>query len=245
MGLQLLAEKVEDIETFERCRAMGFELFQGYFYARPETQKAFSRTRSNNHAALLRLVSALYRCNADFKKIERIIAQDAQLTFLLLKYANSAYFPYGGKIETIFQVLLALGLNQVRNMAVTMLIANNGPASKLQLSRALTRADMCERLASSTRQGADSAFLVGLLSMMGGLLGESLPALMKELSLSEELIDAVLARQGPLGSLLRDVEAFEGADMGGWAPRRVETFNRTWMKSQVWATEILSMVDGR
>ena len=245
MGLQLLAEKVEDIETFERCRAMGFELFQGYFYARPETQKAFSRTRSNNHAALLRLVSALYRCNADFKKIERIIAQDAQLTFLLLKYANSAYFPYGGKIETIFQVLLALGLNQVRNMAVTMLIANNGPASKLQLSRALTRADMCERLASSTRQGADSAFLVGLLSMMGGLLGESLPALMKELSLSEELIDAVLAREGPLGSLLRDVEAFEGADMGGWAPRRVETFNRTWMKSQVWATEILSMVDGR
>ncbi|MBB5213937.1 EAL and HDOD domain-containing protein [Parapusillimonas granuli] len=243
MGLRLMAEKVEDFDSFERLRAMGFELFQGYFYARPETQKTLSNTRNNNHAALMRLVSALYRCNTDFKEIERIIAQDAALTFLLLKYANSARFHYRGKIETIFQVLLALGLKPVRNMAITMLIANNGPASKLLLSRALTRADMCERLAKPSMLGAESAFLAGLLSMMGPLLGKPLPELMKDLSLSADLIDAVLTRGGPLGVLLKDVEAFENANTAGWTPERVETFNRTWMKSQVWTTEILSMVD--
>jgi len=242
-GLRLMAEKVEDMATFERLRAGGFELFQGYFYARPETRKAIPNSRSNNHAALLRLVSALYRCNADLKEIERIVAQDASLTFLLLKYANSALFHYRGKIETIFQVLLTLGLTQVRNMAVTMLIANNGPASKLLLSRALTRADMCERLAKPSSLSAESAFLAGLLSMMGPLLGTSLPALMKELALSNELIDAILERKGPLGSLLRDVESFECAQVEGWPHKRIEMFNRTWMNSQVWTTKILSMVD--
>lgn len=242
-GLRLMAEKVEDAQTFERLRAKGFELFQGYFYARPETQKVFSNSRSNNHAALLRLVSSLYKCNADFKEIELIVAQDAPLTFLLLKYANSAHFYQRSKIETIFQALLSLGLKTVRNMAVTMLIANNGPASKLLLSRALTRADMCERLAKASALGAESAFLAGLLSMMSPLLGKSLPALMKELSLSAELIDAVLERKGALGALLKDVESFEIAQMAGWPPKRVEKFNRTWMKSQVWATEMLSMID--
>lgn len=243
LGLRLLAEKVEDIETFERLRALGFELFQGYFYARPETQKALSSSRSTNHAALLRLVRALYHSSADFKEIERIVAQDAQLTFLLLKCANSAGLHYRGKIETIFQALLALGLKQVRSMATTLLMANNGPASKLLLSRALTRAGMCERLAGTVAQSAESAFLVGLLSMMGPLLGKSLPTLMKELSLAGELIDAVLERKGPLGLLLKDVESFEGAKMRGWPPERVERFNRTWMESQVWTTEVLSMVD--
>lgn len=242
--IKLLAEKVEDIETFERLRALGFDMFQGYFYARPETHQALSSTRSNNHAALFRLVSAICKQSSDFKEIQSIIVQDPQLTFLLLRYANSAYFHYRGEIETILQVLLALGLNRVRNVALTLLIANNGPASKLLLARALIRADMCERLANNTvRQGGESAFLAGLLSMMSPLLGASLQTFIKDLSLSEELVNAVLAREGELGALLQDVESFENAQTSGWSPKRIEMFNRTWMKSQVWANEMLSMLN--
>lgn len=244
LGLRLLAEKVEDVQTFERMRDMGFELFQGYFYARAETQEALSGKRNNNHAALIRLMSALHKTDSDFKEIERIISQDAWLTFLLLRYANSAaLFHHRGEIQSIFQALLVLGLRQVRNMALTMLFANNGPASKLLLSRALTRAFMCERLASASMQGAESAFLVGLLSMMGQLLDRSLPALLQELRLSRELIDALLAQKGPLGSLLKDVEAFENAQMAGWPPDQIEQLNRTWIKSQVCTTEMLAMVE--
>ncbi len=241
--IKLLAEKVEDVETFERLRSMGFDLFQGYFYARPETQRVLSRARSNNHAALVRLVSSMCKYNSDFKEIQNIIVQDPQLTFLLLRYANSAHFPHRGKIETIFQVLLTLGLSQVRNIAITLLIANNGPASKLMLARALIRADMCERLANEMiRHGGEPAFLAGLLSMMSPLLGKSPQAFVKDMSLSEELVDAVIDRRGELGSLLKDVESFENAHTNGWPPKRVEMFNRTWMKSQVWANEVLSVI---
>ena len=33
--VSLLAEKVEDLETFEICKKAGFELFQGYFFEKP------------------------------------------------------------------------------------------------------------------------------------------------------------------------------------------------------------------
>ena len=242
-GLRLLAEKVEEFETFESLKAKGFELFQGYFYARAETQHLLSSERNNNHAALLQLLAQLQKKNTEFRKIERIIAQDAQLTFLLLRYANSAFFHYRGKIQTLFQALQVLGLKQVRNMVVTMLLANNGPASKLLLSRALTRAGMCERLASAEAYDADSAFLAGLLSMMGVLLGKSLDILMAELALSQDIIDAILLQKGHLGSLLKEVEAFENARMRGWPPQRVEQLNRAWLKSQVWTTEILASLE--
>ncbi len=192
----------------------------------------------------MRLTGELHKEDADFKAIEHLIAQDPQLTMLLLKYANSAYFHYRGRIETIGQVLRMLGLKQVRNMAVTMLIARNGPASKLLLSRALTRARVCEHLAAGSKAfSTDAAFLAGLLSLMGEMLRKTLPSLLEELSLSPEIIDAVLHNKGALGELLRDVEAFESADTRGWAPQTVEQFNRKWLKSQVWATEILSMVE--
>ena len=242
-GLKLLAEKVEDYTTFKRLRAMGFELFQGHFYARAETQQTLSKERSNNHAALLRLLSELYKNNTDFKEIGRTIVQDANLTFLLLRYANSAFLHYRGKIETIFQALLALGLKQVRHMALTLLIANNGPACKLLLSRALTRAFMCERLVGTTLRGGESAFLVGLLSLMGPMLGKSLTELLRELRLSRTLSQAILAQKGPLGSLLKDVESFESANVSGWSAERIERFNQAWLRSQVQTTQVLSLVE--
>ena len=243
MGLQLLAEKVEDMETFERLRAMGFTLFQGWFYARAQTQDAFSSERSNNHAALIRLLVELQKRDAEVRAIERIIAQDAQLTFLLLRYANSALFHYNGKIQTLFQALQVLGLKLAGSLALTMLLANHGPACKLLLSRALTRAGMCERLARMRAEAEDSAFFVGILSMMGELLGKSLPQLLEELRLSQEIMDALSGREGALGALLTEIEAFESASTRSWPPERVELFNQTWLQSQVWSTEILSLIN--
>src|SRR5439155_23957026 len=41
-GVTLLAEKVETREEFERCSELGFDLFQGYFFCKPERMEARS-----------------------------------------------------------------------------------------------------------------------------------------------------------------------------------------------------------
>ena len=59
-GIRLLAEKVEDLETFNCFKAMGFEMFQGYFYAHPEVNKETSRKgRGNNQNAQIRIIAEL------------------------------------------------------------------------------------------------------------------------------------------------------------------------------------------
>src|SRR5690606_24188792 len=191
---------------------------------------------------LVHLLVELQRGEPKIRDIERVIAQDASLTFLLLRYANSAMFHYKGAIKTLFQALQLLGLKRAGSLALTMLLANHGPACMLVLSRALTRAAMCERLADAKGLDGDVAFLVGTLSMMGEMLGQSLPELLQELKLSKEIELAVMERQGELGQLLEAVETFEAARMAGWPPERVERFNRTWFQSQVWSTQILSMI---
>lgn len=50
-GLRLLAEKVEEIEDFEYLHGLGFDYFQGYFYAKPEMHRGTSRMRSSNQKA--------------------------------------------------------------------------------------------------------------------------------------------------------------------------------------------------
>lgn len=242
-GIRLLAEKVEDMETFERCRALGFELFQGYFYARPEVQTSTARDRTGNRQAQLRILAELQREAADYHKLESLIIQDPQLAFMLLRYTNSAMFYRVSKAVTILQAISMLGLHRVRTVVLTLMMANNGPASRLLLPQVLTRAAMCERLAE--KMGGvppEVAFMAGMISMMDVILGLSLADILEALPLGQDVNDALLHRSQCLGQVLDMVEAFEQAQTAGLDPEMVARLNRTWMSSRVWATEILSAV---
>src|SRR5690554_1619294 len=244
-GIRLLAEKVEDLETFNRFKAMGFEMFQGYFYARPEVHKETSRKgRANNHSAQIRIISELQTEEPDYELLENLIAQDPQLTFMLLKYVNSAAFRRRNEITTIHQALNTLGLDRVRSIVTTVMLANNGPASRLLLPRALTRAHMCQLLADDTSDiNPRSAFMLGLMSMMDLLMAMEMSELMAQLPLSIEIKDAILLREGRLGKLLNLVVAFEHAQLNGRSPELVIKLNKAWIESQKWTNEVMSQVE--
>jgi EAL and modified HD-GYP domain-containing signal transduction protein len=73
---------------------------------------------------------------------------------------------------------------------------------------------MCELVAtSSTAPGAaDSAFIVGLLSLLDVLLEVPMDKILARLELSPEVRTALLERNGPLGTPLQLVEAYEKAN---------------------------------
>lgn len=239
-GIKLLAERVEDYNTFVNMRKMGFELFQGYFYGKPETHKATARNRSSNNIVLVKLLSELQNNDISYKELQNIITLDPELTYYILKYTNSALFHHGGEIHTITQALNALGLRRVRIIAMTIMLANNGPASRLALNQALTRAAMCENLSTNIGSGYGVAFTAGLMSMMDVLLGEPLPDLLSHLPMSSETIEAILYRKHSLGELISRVEEFESASVHDWESDLVERYNDSWLKSQTWATQTLA-----
>lgn len=81
--LTLLAEKVETHKEFEACKAMGFQLFQGYFLAKPEIMHG--QKLATNQIAVLGLVAELQDPTTDVKRISDIISQDPVISYKLLR----------------------------------------------------------------------------------------------------------------------------------------------------------------
>jgi EAL and modified HD-GYP domain-containing signal transduction protein len=212
-GVTLVAEKVETYEMFEQCKALGFDLFQGYFLAKPRV--ITGRKISENKQTVLQLLSALHDQDAPIDKIERMIARDTLLSFKLLRLVNSAAFGLSRNVESLRQAIMLLGLTKLRNWVNLLALSNlSGKPHELSIA-ALTRARMCEMIATEINQRSrpDSYFTVGLLSTLDAFLDSPLEELLGTLSLSDTLNQAMLNHSGPEGMVLQIVQAHE---QGRW-----------------------------
>jgi len=212
-GITLIAEKVETYEMFEHCKALGFDLFQGYFLAKPKV--ITGKKISENKQSVLQLLSALHDPNVPIEKIERMIARDTLLSLKLLRLVNSAAFGLSRQVESLRQAIMLLGLNKLRNWVNLLALSNlSGKPHELSIA-ALTRARMCELISTeiNQRNRPDSFFTVGLLSTLDAFLDTPLEELLANLSLSDTLNNAMLKHSGPEGMVLQIVQSHE---QGEW-----------------------------
>jgi EAL and modified HD-GYP domain-containing signal transduction protein len=89
----------------------------------------------------------------------------------------------------------------------------NGQSVTPLLMLAATRGKMLELLAQKLKPGnrniADTAFTVGIMSLMDTLFGMPMPTIMEQVSVIEEVSDALIARKGFYGDLLKLAEYLE------------------------------------
>ncbi|MBO9351704.1 MAG: HDOD domain-containing protein [Thermomicrobium sp.] len=208
--LRVLVSDIRTYHEFVVCRDFGVDLFQGPFLFRPLIVREYQRPVSD--AALL-LLSRLADPAIDFEEIERLLAQDVQLTYKLLKLVNSVWFARRSRIDSLRQALLVLG---IRNVAawVTVLVLAGIENKPVELVRtAVLRARLCELLAAATGSASrETAFLTGLLSVLDAALDRPLEAALAPLPLASEVVAALLEQRGPLGRLLQLVRAYESGD---------------------------------
>lgn len=120
-GLTLLAERVEDHDVYEVCKALGFTLFQGYFYAKPVVDKTTAIKRGGNHTAQLHLLGELQQSDIDFDLLEKHLALDPLLCVRLLKMINSPRYRRVTSITSIRQALMLLGVQRLKTLVMTLL----------------------------------------------------------------------------------------------------------------------------
>lgn len=211
--LKFLAEKVETREEFEAARAAGFHLFQGYYFSKPELLK--NRQVTPETLTTLRLLREISRTPVDFPRVERIISSDVSLSYLLLRYVNSAAHRTLSPIGNFKQALVYLGEEKIKLFVSVVAAAHASIRKPRELYiLSLQRARMCEELArgSGIALNSDQAFLAGMFSLLDALLDKPLPKLLELLPLSEEVHSALLLRQGPLGDILNLLDAYDKAD---------------------------------
>lgn len=207
-----LAEKIEDRPTFHACRELGFDLFQGYFFARPDLSSM--RAPAADRANLMHLLAELHKPAAALEDVEQIIARDPALTLKLVRVLNSAAFGLAREVGTLREILLYLGPPTVRDIASLLLLARCDDKPRPLMLTAMQRARMCQRLASFTRSAsAPRAFLVGLFSALDAILDQPIAEALQSLPLTDDVRAAILEHEGDLGTALSITLALE---QGNW-----------------------------
>ncbi len=209
-ALTLVAEKVETGEDFERCAQLGFDAFQGFFFARP-TRVARARIPCEGLSALRTMADL--NATDDFDELLRVITRDAGLTMRLLRYANSAFVSLPRRAGSVQEAMLWLGAETVRSFALMVALAGTRDLPSELLVTALVRARMCEHLGEQlSRRSIDTSFTVGLLSVADALANESMPDVVAQLPFRDDIAAALVRQDGELGRLLRGVIAYQSGD---------------------------------
>lgn len=214
-GAQLLAEKVETREQMEFCRDLGFELFQGYYFAKPTI--IAGKKLDHSQLALMRLTTLLLE-DADTAELEKIFKQEPGLVVNLLRLTNSVASGVRTRITSLRHAITVLGRRQLQRWLQLLLFAGQqgGSASPL-LQLAATRGRLMELLAEKLRaktpELAEQAFMTGIMSLMPALLSQRMEDILVQLPVAPTMAQALTGeRTGVLGNLLQLAEASEGGD---------------------------------
>ena len=228
--VKLLAEKVEDYDTYDLCRNSGYDLFQGFFFCRPRTI-AVQRTPVDR-STLLRILARVYDSEASIEEIEALIQRDASLTYRLLRYVNSAIYAPTVPIDSLQHAIVFLGMTQVQAAVVLLLLSGIDDKPRELMTTAAVRARMCQLVGESLLgRDAPPFFLVGLLSALDAFLDRPLPELIQELPIGNEVASAVLRRSGIYGEALKVVLDWE---RGVWQPEETSTLALEEVQQHYW-----------
>jgi EAL and modified HD-GYP domain-containing signal transduction protein len=214
-GKTPLAEKVETQQEFDHALKSGYHLFQGFFLQRPAMLSAHTVASDQLHT--IRLLQMLAAPEIDIDKLERVISQDVGLSYKLLRYANSAKFGLRQQFSSILEAMVWLGADEIRRIVTLAVLPKISSGQNPELTQnALIRARMCSQIARLTGQAnqQEKAFLTGLFSLLDAIMRAPMPGIVEELSLADDLAEALLDRGGAdssLGQLLRVVKSYETA----------------------------------
>lgn len=244
-NIRMLAEKVETQEEFAAAMQMGYSLFQGYFFCRPEMMH--HRALPSFKLAYLELLQAATAPEFDIRQLASSIKHEASLTFRLLRYLNSAAFGLRSEIHSVAHALSLLGERELRKWiaVVSVGVLADGKPDELMVVP-LVRGRFCELLAplAGMPGHGNDLFLLGLLSVMDAILDQPLDSILAELPVRAEIKQALQARTGLYWQLLELAVAHERADwekvslLSSNAGMREERVSALYVSAVDWSTAL-------
>lgn len=221
--IKFLAEKVEDRSQFEHYQTCGFELFQGFFFAKPILMK---RVKLHPTQTVLLRILNLLQSEVELDDICNNFKFCPELSIGLLRLVNSGANRRAVKISSLNQAMSLLGRRQLMQWTQLLLYSQDGrfgasPLMEMAAIRAKTMAMLCEVYPDFKQRRKDvheRAYMTGILSLVDVAIGIEKQQLILELKLSEDIAVALLRHEGFLGDLLCLTEDLESCDFDSITP---------------------------
>ncbi len=207
---RLIAAGVDTPALRQRCRAAGFDCFQGFFLSTPDVVAGTAPPSSR--VGELRALAGLY-AQATFEELEATIARDVGLSYRLLTYLNSAYFNLARRVASVREAIVLLGMHAVRRWATLIALSGARDTPHELTVTALVRARLCELIGRDADAAVEATpeayFTVGLFSVVDALAGAPLAQVIEALPLTDEARAALIEHRGPMGDALAATLAYE------------------------------------
>jgi len=247
--LTLLAEKVEDNGTFEGLRDLGFDLFQGFFFSRPEIIPG--KKLSANEITKLQLLSELSDDDFEPRRLAEILQSDPNLSYRLFRYINSVGFGLRQKVTSIKRAIDMMGMLQAKQWLRSALMADLNPAPTggelafMSVHRAKFMETVCDLSSRMHECVPDTLFITGLFSLLDAMLGMEMDEVLKNLPLDDAIVKA-LSGASALHDLLALAQSYERGDWEEVARQLADlgldpdVADRVYADTRLWAQRMIS-----
>jgi c-di-GMP-related signal transduction protein len=208
--LRLVGRPVSTWADFDACAALGLDAFVGKLHLTPRPGPP---VKSMNPAQTIILqLMQMVQNNEDVPKIEAVLKRDPALTYKLLRFMNSAGFGAGREIQSLRQAIAMLGYAPLYRWLVLLLAtASTSGYSPVLMETAVVRARLCELLGAAKlpRGEGEYLFVAGMFSLLDRLLGLPMREVLESVQLPEQVVRALMSREGTYGPYLALAEACE------------------------------------
>ena len=203
-----LAERVETQAQYQQYKDLGFQLFQGYFLARPELVSGKKVPAAAFKIA--ELIENLFVPEPDITQLALMLNNEPTLVLGLLRIANSPMYRKTRDVSSVKELLMRLGIELTRKWVLMFVVMNqSNPAT---VSLVLTRAYFLLGVARDWHQDENiqqQFFLAGLLSAVDILYGVEPLRFIHELNVSAQLKNALTSQEGKVARAIELVKSIE------------------------------------
>lgn len=210
----LVADNVMTWEEFEGAKALGFDYFQGPFFAEAETIRGHKIP--THRTTRLCLMSALADADIDVKKVIDIIASDPPLAYRLLKFINSSAFGFKAKVDSLRRAVALMGVRTLRSWAMLVLMSDMDSSDKGNelVWNSLQRALFLKLIGESAPQKTDPdrMFLLGMFSNIEAIIGIPLDEILRQVQFDHSIHNALLNGTGELAPWISLLHALDSKD---------------------------------
>ena len=215
-NIKIIGSKIEDFQHYTRAKELGCELFQGYFFAKPNIIK--NAKYEPTQIRVLKLYNLLIT-DTNIDEITSEFENNYEITVQLLRFINSCTFHFRNRISSIHHILTLVGRQPLSRWLMLMIYSKSvtrNPKHYPLMLMVKNRTELMENILKTIKPDVKSntlgeAYFIGVLSLIDTLFSIELDQILEDMNVSDEVTNALLYDEGILGEiygLVRDIEDF-------------------------------------
>lgn len=207
---KIVAEKVETYDVFLEAKSIGFDFFQGFFFAKPRVVGEVPKL-SASYQTYLQLLSEIHTAEPSIPKMASIIEKDVKIAYRLLRLIGNKKLSN----QSIISAILHIGLESMQRWLYLLLLQDSSmekPDELLKLS--LQRSRFAELISQNSKfkYRSNDIALMCLLSVIDTMMSTTMERALQPLGIDDQIKEAMIHQRGPYACIYALVCLYEQLD---------------------------------